>query len=112
MKYSLIAVMFLTGCSVILPIKHDSALFDNLVKVKVAVNKLNCDNKDWTDAQGKIEHLKVYSEMRNDPQADAVGKLGEAIEKAKQSNNKTFCESVLRINKTRIDVIGDAWRGR
>lgn len=112
MRYSLLAVLFLTGCSVILPIKHDPALFDNLVQVKVAVNKLNCDNKEWSDAQNKIEHLKVYATLRDDPQADAIGKLGEAIEKAKNSNNKTFCESILRINKTRIDVVADAWRGR
>lgn len=112
MKYTLLAVLFLSGCSVILPIKHDPAMFDNLVQVKVAVDKLNCENKDWLDAQNKITHLKVYTEMRKDPQAYSVGQLGEAIEKAKQSNNKTFCESILRINKTRIDVIADAWRGR
>lgn len=112
MKFILVAALFLSGCSVILPVKHDPALFNNLVEVKVAVDKLNCDNKDWTDAQNKITHLKVYTEMRKDPQANSVVQLGEAIEKAKQSNNKTFCESLLRINKTRIDVIADAWRGR
>jgi hypothetical protein len=112
MKYILVAVLFLSGCSVILPVKHDPALFNSLVEVKVAVDKLNCDNKDWTDAQNKITHLKVYTEMRKDPQANSVSQLSEAIEKAKQSNNKTFCESILRINKTRIDVITDAWRGR
>jgi hypothetical protein len=107
-----LSIAILSGCAVIFPIPHDGAAFNNLVQVKVAVDKLNCENKDWLDAQNKITHLKVYTELRKDPQAYSVGQLGEAIEKAKQSNNKTFCESILRINKTRIDVIIDAWKGR
>jgi hypothetical protein len=108
------ALLFVTlsGCSFILPRPHDSSMFNNLVEVKIAVDKLNCDDKNWTDAEYKIERLKVYASLRKDPQADAIGKLQEAVVKAKNSNNKSFCESVIKINKTRINVIADAWRGR
>lgn len=110
----IVALLFVTlsGCSFILPRPHDPSMFNNLVEVKIAVDKLNCDNKDWSDAEYKIERLKVYASLRKDPQAEALGKLQEAVVKAKNSNNKSFCESVIKINKTRINVIADAWRGR
>jgi len=111
-KLLLISLLVLSGCSIILPRPHDPALFDNLVSTKIAVNKLSCDDKNWTDAENKIQHLKVYTELRNDPQAKSIAQLEEAIGKAKTSNSKVFCESILKINKTRIDVVVDAWRGR
>jgi hypothetical protein len=109
---SILFIVFVSGCSFILPRPHDPSMFNNLVEVKIAVDKLNCDDKNWADAEYKIERLKVYASLRKDPQADALGKLQEAVVKAKNSNNKSFCESVIKINKTRINVIADAWRGR
>ena len=109
---SLFFVMFVAGCSFILPQPHDPAMFDSLVYTKIAVDKLSCDDKNWTDAENKIHHLKVYTQLRNDTQAKSIAQLEEAIGKAKASNNKLFCESILKINKTRIDVVVDAWKGR
>jgi hypothetical protein len=109
---SLFFVMLVAGCSLILPQPHDPAMFDSLVYTKIAVDKLSCDDKNWTDAENKIHHLKVYTELRKDPQAKSIAQLEEAINKAKASSNKTFCESILKINRTRIDVVVDAWRGR
>lgn len=113
----LLSVLALQGCSVmaisaIWPKPHDPVMFDNLISVKVAVDKLNCEDKNWTDAENKIHHLKVYAELRKDPQATSIGQLEEALQKAKASNNKLFCEGVVKINKTRIDTVVDAWRGR
>ena len=113
----LLAVLSLQGCSIamisaIWPKPHDPVMFDNVVSVKIAVDKLNCEDKNWTDAEGKIHHLKVYAELRKDPQATSIGQLEEALGKAKASNNKLFCEGVVKINKTRIDTVVDAWRGR
>jgi hypothetical protein len=110
-------VLCLNGCSImaisaIWPKPHDPVMFDNLVSTKIAVEKLNCDDKNWTDAETKIQHLKVYSELRKDPQATSIAQLQEAVGKAKASDKKLFCESILKINKTRIDVIVDAWKGR
>ena len=110
-------VLCLNGCSImaisaVWPKPHDPVMFDNLVSTKIAVEKLNCDDKNWTDAETKLQHLKVYTELRKDPQATSIAQLQEAISKAKASDKKLFCESILKINKTRIDVIVDAWRGR
>jgi len=87
-------------------------MFDQLVVTKIAVEKINCDDKNWKDAEDKIQHLKIYAELRKDPQAESIGQLQEAVAKAKSSGNKLFCENILKINKTRIDVVADAWRGR
>lgn len=114
-KLIFIAVLCLSGCSTITslwPKPHDPVMFDNLVSTKIAVEKLSCDDKNWTDAEIKIQHLKVYAELRKDPQATSIAQLQEAITKAKASDKKLFCDSILKINKTRIDVISDAWRGR
>ena len=114
-KLLLIGVILLSGCSTISslwPKPHDPVMFDNLVSTKIAVDKLSCDDKNWSDAESKIQHLKVYSELRKDPQATSIAQLQEAINKAKASDKKLFCESILKINKTRIDVVVDAWRGR
>lgn len=103
----------MTGCALIFPRDHDPVMFGYLVDTKIAVGKLSCDDKaTWSTAEITIEKLKVYTDLRKDPQADAVAKLEDAVKKAKESGNKTFCESVLKINKTRIDVIVDAWKGR
>lgn len=95
-----------------MPRAHDPALFDDLVETKIAVDSLTCDDKNWADAQAKIHHLNVYATLRGDPQAQSISELEEAIAKAKSSNSKLFCESILTINKTRIDVVADAWKGR
>jgi uncharacterized protein YceK len=113
--FLLVAVIGLSGCSTVAslwPKPHDPAMFDNLVSTKIAVEKLNCDDKNWIDAETKIQHLKVYTELRKDPQATSIAQLQEAIAKAKGSDKKLFCETILKINKTRIDVIVDAWSGR
>lgn len=109
-----ISVVLLSGCSLILPRDHDPVMFGYLVDTKIAVDRLSCDNKDfsWSSAEIAVERLKVYTDLRKDPQADAVVKLEDALGKARESTNKVFCESVLKINKTRIDVIVDAWKGR
>ena len=109
-----LVVLQIAACSVILPIPHDPVMFGYLIDTKIAVDRLSCDEKTWAweTAQSQIERLKVYSTLRHDPQAEAAVKLEDAIKKAKDSNNKTFCESILKLNKTRIDVIVDAWKGR
>jgi uncharacterized protein YceK len=116
MKAFLLVVVFaLSGCSTVAsiwPKPHDSAMFNNLVSTKIAFDKLNCDDKNWVDAETKLQHLKVYTELRKDPQATSIAQLQEAILKAKASDKKLFCETILKINKTRIDVIVDAWSGR
>ena len=107
-----LAVVLLTGCSIILPKPHDPVMFSDLVDVKIAVDKLDCKNKNFEPALVKVERLKVYTKLREDPQAEAVEQLEVALKKANESKSVVFCDSILRLNKTRIDVIVDAWRGR
>jgi len=113
-KLLLVFLLALSGCSIIMPIPHDGAMFNNLVVVKMSVDGLDCNNKDtsWDVAIHNIQHLKIYAIYRNDPQAKSITELEDAVVKAKTTQNVKFCESILKINKTRIDVVADAWRGR
>lgn len=104
---TLLLAVLLSGCAVIFPIPHDGAPFNNLVEVKIAVDKLNCTDKNWNDAFTKIDKLKVYTTLRNDPQAPAVDSLEIALKKAQETKNEKFCESIIKLNKTRVDVITD-----
>jgi hypothetical protein len=108
----LVAVLVLSGCAVIFPKPHDPVMFDQIVGIQIRVGKVNCSNKDWGDLFDRVHHLKVYTELRDDPQSKAIGQLEEALLKAYNSKNEKFCESVLTLNKTRIAVVEDAWKGR
>jgi hypothetical protein len=107
-----IALTFLAGCSFIMPIPHDAVMFGDLVDVKLSVEKLSCSDKDWKTTMTKVERLKVYASLRKDPQAEAVANLEDALKKANTSSNEKFCEGVLKLQKTRVEVIANAWRGR
>ena len=111
--FALALVVVLSGCSIILPKPHDPIMLDHLVSIKVGVNELRCgEEKNWDIVQFRVQKLELYTEWRADPQAPSVKALKESLKKAGESKNKTFCESLLKINKTRIDVIADAWKGR
>jgi hypothetical protein len=108
-----IMVMILTGCSFIMPKPHDSEMFGRLVDAKIAVKNLECGNAlMFQNADEYIERLKIYAELRKDPQADSIHKLQEAVKKAGETKNKVFCETILKTSKTRLDVVADAWKGR
>ena len=109
---TLVVALTLSGCAVIFPKPHDPVMFDQIVAIDVKVNQVNCSNKDWGDLLDRVHHLKVYTELRNDPQSKGVAQLEEALLKAYNSKNEKFCDSVLKLNKTRIQVVEDAWKGR
>lgn len=114
MKYifSIMLAVSVSACSIILPIDHDPVMFDHLVDVKIAIDKTTCQNKDWSELNRAVEKLKVYSLLRDDPQAESAKSLEEALAKANSSKNEKFCESVLKVSTTRVDVIVKAWRAR
>jgi hypothetical protein len=116
MKKLLLAssLVMLSACSTIIPPKaHDPVMFGYIVDVKVGLSKISCDDKKvWQPIFDRVETLKTYSVSREDPQADSITKLEDALNKAKTSDNRAFCESALRISKTRTDVVIDAWKGR
>jgi hypothetical protein len=111
----LTAVLALTGCSTVtslLPKDHDPVMFNQIVSIDIKLNQVNCSNKDWGDLLDRVHHLKVYTELRKDPQATNVSQLEEALLKAYNSKSDILCNDVLSINKTRVSVIEDAWRSR
>ena len=109
----LVLAIALSGCAVIFPKPHDPVMFGQAVDVKVGLSKINCDDKsNWQPVLDKVETLKVYSSVRGDPQSDAFGKMEEALKKAKDSKSALFCESIVKLNRTRADVAIDAWKGR
>jgi hypothetical protein len=107
-----IVLVVLTGCSFIMPRTHDPVMFNDLVELKISVDKLNCADKDWKTTMAKVEKMKLYTSLRKDPQAETIANLEDALKKANASSNETFCENVLKLQKTRVDVITNAWRGR
>lgn len=107
--------LIVSGCSFILPIDHDGQLFGSLVSTKISVEALSCDSKEqskWDVAVGNAHYLATYTKLRDDPQAKNAAGLEEGLKKAGQSNNVKFCESALRLSKSRIEVISNAWSGR
>lgn len=111
----LAVVLTLTGCSTVtslLPKDHDPVMYDQIVAIKIATDKINCSNKDWGDLLDRVHHLKVYSEYRKDPQAKNIAELEEALLKAENSKSNVLCDDILGINRTRINVVIDAWGGR
>ncbi len=111
-KLILVLALAVSGCVFIFPKPHDPVMFDQIVAIDVRVNKANCTTKEWGDLLDRVHHLKVYTELRGDPQAPAIGQLEEALLKAYNSKNEKFCDSILKLNKTRIQVIEEAWKGR
>jgi hypothetical protein len=109
---TLIAALLLTGCSFIMPIQHDPVMYGHLIDVKVATSKISCEKKEvWKPVLDKLEILKAYTESREDPQAKNMDQLYIAMEKA-STGSTAYCEATLKLNKTRIQVLENAWKGR
>jgi len=103
----------LSGCAFIWPVPHDPVAFGNLVDVKLAVDNLSCKDKtNWDPVLANVTRLEKYTELREDPQAKNISQLKDALVKARDSKNDTFCESIVKVQKTRVNVITNAWRGR
>ena len=112
-KLILILAVALSGCAVIFPKPHDPVMFDNLIYIQTDLNKATCaEPKNWDNLLDRVNHLKVYTHFRSEPQSKAIASLQESLLNAHSSKSATFCESLLKLNKTRVDVTLDAWKGR
>jgi hypothetical protein len=108
-----LSLVVLSGCALIFPKPHDPVMFGQAIDIKVGLSKISCEDKsNWQPVLDKVETLKVYSIERGDPQSEGFIKMEEALKKAKDSKSNTFCESIVKLNKTRVDVAIDAWKGR
>ena len=108
----LVLAVALSGCAIIFPKPHDPVMFDRIVSIQVKLSQTNCSNKEWTSLLEQVHHLKVYTELRDDPQSSSITQLEESLLKAYNSKNDKFCESILKLQQTRISVVEDAWKGR
>ena len=112
-KLILLLAIALSGCAVIFPKPHDPVMFDNLIYIQTDLNKATCaEPKNWDNLLDRVNHLKVYTHFRSEPQSQAIASLQESLLKAHSSKSVTFCESLLKLNKTRVEVTLDAWKGR
>jgi len=114
-KLLLLPIVLLSGCmTFIIPKPHDAVLFGNLVDLKILSGQVTCDDKQygWKEMLDTINHLNVYTTYRNDPQAENIKGLHEAVGKAYTSSNPVFCKSLMNVQQKRVDAIIDAWKER
>jgi hypothetical protein len=110
-----VAVIALSGCSTIKeywPRAHDAVLFDRLVTTNIAIEKIDCEHPNWTQAQDNAEALARYAEWRNDPQTTNLKGLLAHTERMSKSTNKVFCELGKKTAQQRIEAAKTAWQGR
>ena len=114
MKKLLILSLLLTGCSFIMPVPHDPVEAGRLITTKQKMESISCidkDEKEWQPLIDDLRWLNMYTEFRQDPQAKALEELYIAMQKAK-TGSTAYCEATLKLNKTRVQVIESAWKGR
>jgi hypothetical protein len=117
-KFTLIAVVLLTGCSTIKdlstywPRDHDPVMFNHLVTTDIAVKHIDCERPDWTSAHRNAEVLAQYAEWRRDPQTENMKGLAAHTKRMAQGGSKTFCELGKKTATQRIEAARTAWQGR
>ena len=101
----------LVGCS-LLPRPHDPVMFNQLVIVDIAVDKVDCNAPNWKPAMAASEQLAKYASWRNDPQAENLQGLEKHVERMDKGGSKTFCEFGKKTAAGRINAAKTAWEGR
>ena len=112
----------LLGCSTIentqqkfytwMPKDHDAMMFNQLVAIDLAVEKVDCEAPDWFYIQGMVDHLTRYAEYRYDQQVENLQGLSAHLTKLSASTNPTFWKLGKKTADSRIDAIVKAWRDR
>lgn len=108
----------LSGCAAVDTVKkywpkdHDPVMFNQLVELSVKIEKINCDQPDWSHAMQAAENLDRYTEWRNDPQKDNIKGLYKHTQKMSAGGSKTFCELGKKTADQRIQAAKRAWEGR
>lgn len=112
------AVTLLTGCAAVDKVKqiwprdHDPALVSGYVNLQVALNKVDCTNKDTIEPAAKdADWLNRYAEFRKDPQQISTKGIVENLQKAKDGN-EAACKRWINLSNTRMKIIQEAWSGR
>jgi len=109
------SIVALTGCSTIIeywPKKHDPVMFNSLVEIDLAVEKLSCEAPVWNTISPKVEQLARYAEWRSDPQTVNIKGLLLHTHRMEQGGSKTFCEIGKKTAQQRVQAVRKAWEGR
>ena len=115
-----LTLTLLTGCSTItnltkyIPKKYDPVMGGLLVDLKMDVDDLSCINstdQTWASVQREARRLKEYAEFRRDPQVDNIAAAEKNLTSAK-GKSQTLCENYVKIAKTRLKIVNQAWSTR
>ena len=109
------SILALTGCSTIKqywPRAHDPEMFGMLVDTDIAIERVNCEKADWTQAVDLSTKIARYTEWRGDPQATNLKGLQAHTERMSKGGSKTFCELGKKTAHQRIEATKSAWEGR
>ena len=115
---AILLALSLNGCTAIYtvqkywPRKHDPVMFDHLVTLSIAVEKIDCDKPDWSQIVEVSNHLSRYAQWRGDPQADNLKGLLNHAERMSHGGSKTFCTLGKKTATQRIEAAKSAWEGR
>ena len=118
--FALTLLVFLSGCSTIsegmklLPKSYDPVMGKMYVELKMEVNELSCKDQHhiiWDKVAYDANILAEYTSFRNDPQAENIEAVGKNIKTA-LGKNQLICESFLKVAKTRLEIVNEAWSGR
>jgi hypothetical protein len=115
MKYIYVVLLALvvSGCSAIslLPKSHDPVEAMYLVETRVAVDALSCGaDAGWDLAMVNANLLSAYAAYRKEAQFDNAKSIGDNLLKAK--NSSVTCNAFLKVAKSRIDILYEAWGSR
>lgn len=108
-------ILSLSGCTTVKkywPRDHDPALFDQLVAISIAIDKVNCEEPNWAPVVERTQHLSRYAEWRADPQSDNLKGLSAHAEHMSKGGSKKFCELGKKTAAQRIEAAKTAWEGR
>lgn len=116
---TLSAVILLSGCATITdtinkywPRSHDPVMFQQLVKLDISVDKVNCEAPAWGESIVLAGELERYTKWRKDPQHVNIEGLQKHLDKLNTNNNPTFCKLGKKTASLRIQATKKAWEGR
>lgn len=94
------------------PRDHDPVMFQQLVKLDLAIKRVDCNEPRWISSLYVVEELERYTEWRGDPQHTNIKQLQAHLHKLDKSKNPVFCKIGQRTATMRVGAVKQAWEGR
>ena len=110
----LATAILLSGCSFIMPVPYDPAGGAALTDIAVQLDKVSCIDKEKNEWQKLVDDarwLDVHAGWKEDPQTKTVDELYKAVQKARDGST-AYCDTTIKLQKTRVQVLQKAWKGR